>query len=129
LNEVAEVFRSITENTVNVKTLVDELSHGSQEQARGIEQISKSLSQMEQLTQSVAANSEESAAASEQMSAQAESLRAIVDKLQSLVGGRTSNEMALPMQTRAPKFAVSSSRRHAATKVALDEFPMDDFKL
>ena len=86
LNEVAEVFRSITENTVNVKTLVDELSHGSQEQARGIEQISKSLSEMEQLTQSVAANSEESAAASEQMSAQAESLRAIVDKLQSLVG-------------------------------------------
>jgi methyl-accepting chemotaxis protein len=128
LNEVAEVFRGITENTVNVKTLVDEVSHGSQEQARGIEQISKSISEMEQLTQSVAANSEESAAASEQMSAQAESLRAIVDKLQNLVGSSATREMAIAAPRRTPKFAASSGRRRPA-KTALDEFPMDDFKL
>jgi methyl-accepting chemotaxis protein/methyl-accepting chemotaxis protein-1 (serine sensor receptor) len=129
LNEVAEVFRGITENTVNVKTLVDEVSHGSQEQARGIEQISKSISEMEQLTQSVAANSEESAAASQQMSAQAESLRAIVDKLQSLVGSSAAtHEMAIPAPRRTPKFAVSSGRRRV-TKAAVDEFPLDDFKL
>ena len=34
-----------------VKTLVDEVSLGSQEQARGIEQISKALTQMDQVTQ------------------------------------------------------------------------------
>jgi methyl-accepting chemotaxis protein/methyl-accepting chemotaxis protein-1 (serine sensor receptor) len=60
---------------------------GSQEQARGIEQIGKAISQMEQVTQKTAANAEESASAAEELSAQSESLKDIVACLSAMVGG------------------------------------------
>ena len=56
----------IIEQSSQVKTLVDEVNLGSQEQTRGIEQVAKAISQMEQMTQTTAANAEESAAAAEQ---------------------------------------------------------------
>jgi len=84
---VAESIRNITSSAAQVKTLVDEVQTGSQEQARATEQVSKALSNMEQLTQQVAANSEESAAASEQLSAQAESMRTVVRQLEILIDG------------------------------------------
>jgi methyl-accepting chemotaxis protein len=86
LQQVTGVIQAITESATKVKTLVDEVSLGSQEQSRGIEQISKAIAQMDQVTQSTAANAEESASASEQMSAQAEALDHIVEQLRSLVG-------------------------------------------
>ena len=86
LGEVAVAVRSITDNSVQVKTLVDEVSLGSQEQARGIDQVAKAISQMEQVTQKTAANAEESASAGEELTAQSESLRQIVGQLASLVG-------------------------------------------
>jgi methyl-accepting chemotaxis protein/methyl-accepting chemotaxis protein-1 (serine sensor receptor) len=86
LQQVTDVIQAITESATKVKTLVDEVSLGSQDQARGIEQISKAIAQMDQVTQSTAANAEESASASEQMSAQAEALQHIVMQLGSLVG-------------------------------------------
>jgi len=87
LQQVTEVIHAITESATKVKTLVDEVNLGSQEQARGIEQISKAISQMDQVTQNTAANAEESASASEEMSAQAEALQNIVKQLHSMVGG------------------------------------------
>ncbi|HLY18965.1 MAG TPA: methyl-accepting chemotaxis protein [Bryobacteraceae bacterium] len=87
LDQVAGATRSITESAAKVKTLVDEVHLGSQEQARGIEQIAKAIVQMEQVTQKTAANAEESASASEELSAQAETMRAVVAELQALVGG------------------------------------------
>ena len=91
LRQVAEVIQAITESAAKVKTLVDEVNLGSQEQARGIEQISKAIAQMDQVTQSTAANAEESASASEEMSAQAEALNQIVGDLRRLVGGRAGD--------------------------------------
>src|SRR5579862_6160682 len=41
VDQVATAIRSITVESAKVKTLVDEVNLGSQEQARGIEQISK----------------------------------------------------------------------------------------
>ena len=87
LQEVAQVMSAITGSTGKVKTLVDEVNLGSQEQAKGIEQISKAIAQMDQVTQSTAASAEESASASEELSAQAEALNTIVVQLRSLVGG------------------------------------------
>jgi len=81
------VIRAITESASQVKTLVDEVNLGSQEQAKGIQQIASSLTMMDQATQSSAANAEESAAASEEMSAQAQTLNHIVRPARSLVGG------------------------------------------
>jgi methyl-accepting chemotaxis protein len=86
LQQVTDVIHAITESATKVKTLVDEVNLGSQEQARGIEQISKAIAQMDHVTQSTAANAEESASASEQMSAQAEALNQIVEQLRTLVG-------------------------------------------
>jgi methyl-accepting chemotaxis protein len=80
-------IRAITEESANVKTLVDEVSLGSEEQTRGIEQVAKALTQMEQVTQQSAANAEESAAAAEELTAQASTLMEVVQQLGAMVGG------------------------------------------
>ena len=87
VHEVADAVRSVTEGAATVRQLVDEVKCGSQEQARGVEQISKALTEMERVTQTYAASSEESAAAGHELGAQVETLRAIVIQLCALVGG------------------------------------------
>jgi len=87
VDQVATAIRAITEEASKVKTLVDEVNLGSQEQARGIEQIGKAITQMEQVTQKTAANAEESAAAAEELNAQSETLKDIVERLTAMVGG------------------------------------------
>jgi methyl-accepting chemotaxis protein len=87
LEQVAGVIRAITESSTQVKTLVDEVNMGSQEQARGIDQIAKAVAQMDQVTQGTAASAEESASASQELSAQAQALNQIVRELGALVGG------------------------------------------
>jgi len=89
LQRVAEVMSAITGSSSTVKTLVDEVNLGSQEQARGTEQIAQAVAQMDQVTHSMAASAEESASAGEELSAQAETLNHLVSQLQALVGGAT----------------------------------------
>jgi len=90
VDQVATAIRTITEESAKVKTLVDEVNLGSEEQARGIEQIGKAISQMEQVTQKTAANAEESASAAEELNAQSETLKEIVERLTAMVGGGES---------------------------------------
>jgi len=90
VDQVAGAIRVIAEESAKVKTLVDEVSLGSQEQARGIEQISKAIAQMEQATQTTAANAEESASAAEELTAQSETLKDAVVRLTAIVGGGDS---------------------------------------
>jgi methyl-accepting chemotaxis protein/methyl-accepting chemotaxis protein-1 (serine sensor receptor) len=85
LQRVADVIRAITDDAAKVKTLVDEVNLGSQEQARGIDEISKAIMQMSRVTQTTAASAEESASSSEELSAQAEALRGAVKELRALV--------------------------------------------
>jgi methyl-accepting chemotaxis protein/methyl-accepting chemotaxis protein-1 (serine sensor receptor) len=87
VDQVATAIRAITEETAKMKELVDEVNVGSQEQARGIEQIAKALTQMEQVTQQTAANAEESASAAEELNAQSETLKEVVGRLAAMVGG------------------------------------------
>jgi len=87
VDKVAAAVRAITDESAEIRTLVDEVNLGSQEQARGTEQIGKAITQMEQVTQTTAANAEESAAAAEQLTAQSETLKDVVRRLASLVGG------------------------------------------
>ena len=87
VDQVAAAFREITEESGKVKTLVDEVNLGSQEQARGLDQIGKAITQMEQVTQRTAASAEESASAAEELNAQSENLKAVVERLQAMVGG------------------------------------------
>ena len=86
VDQVATVIRATTEEASRIKTLVDEVSLGSVEQTRGIEQIAKALTQMEQVTQQSAANAEESAAAAEELTAQAATLMEVVRGLSAMVG-------------------------------------------
>jgi methyl-accepting chemotaxis protein/methyl-accepting chemotaxis protein-1 (serine sensor receptor) len=85
LQEVAEAVHGITESATKVRVLVDEAKLGSQEQARGVEQISKAMSQMEHVTQKSAASAEESGAAGEELSSQAETMQEVVHELQAMV--------------------------------------------
>ena len=87
VDQVADAIRSVTEDSTRIKTLVEEVNVGGQQQARGIEEISKAISQMEQVTQTTAASAEESAAAAEQLTAQSEELKHVVGYLTSMVGG------------------------------------------
>jgi methyl-accepting chemotaxis protein/methyl-accepting chemotaxis protein-1 (serine sensor receptor) len=94
VDQVAVAIRTITEESAKVKTLVDEVNLGSQEQARGIEQIGKAIAQMEQVTQKNAANAEESAAAAEELNAQSETLKDVVERLTAMLGGsEASNDV------------------------------------
>ncbi len=86
LQKVADVVGSITDAATKVKVLVDEVNIGSQEQAKGIEEIARSLSSMDKVTQGNAAAAEECASASEQMSAQAQALTQIVEELRAMAG-------------------------------------------
>jgi methyl-accepting chemotaxis protein/methyl-accepting chemotaxis protein-1 (serine sensor receptor) len=108
LQQVTVVIQAVTESATKVKTLVDDVSLGSQEQTRGIEQISKAISQMDQVTQGTAANAEQSASASEEMSAQAEALNHIVVQLRSLVG----SDETQPGKTLPP------ARQRASKRIA-----------
>jgi len=88
LSEVAASIHAITEGTIKVKGLVDEVEAASREQAQGIEQISKAVSRIGDVTLRTAASAEESAAASEELNAQSHALVAVVGELQRMVGVR-----------------------------------------
>jgi methyl-accepting chemotaxis protein len=87
LEKVSNVIHAITSSAEEVKTLVDSVSSGSEEQTRGIEQISKAVAHMDQTTQTTAATAEEGASAAEELSAQAQTMAVAVRQLRVLVDG------------------------------------------
>jgi methyl-accepting chemotaxis protein/methyl-accepting chemotaxis protein-1 (serine sensor receptor) len=86
VDQVASAIHAIVSESVKVKTLVDEMTAGSSQQAQGIEQIARAIAQMEQVTQQTAASAEEGAAAAEQLTAQSGVLNHLMDRLTELVG-------------------------------------------
>jgi methyl-accepting chemotaxis protein/methyl-accepting chemotaxis protein-1 (serine sensor receptor) len=101
--------------------LVDEVNLGSQEQARGIEQIAKAIGQMEQVTQKTAANAEESASAAEELNAQSEAMRDIVERLTAMVG--TGNGASGPGRRSRVRFRHGSHAGPAAPREAVSNDP------
>jgi len=140
VDQVAAAIRAISEESASVKTLVEEVSLGSQEQTRGIEQVAKALTQMEQVTQQAAANAEESAAAAEELTAQASTLMELVHQLKAMVGGAElaetrRAEQHAPARHQAPMAAAKKSLKITrpqtlpVTPTAAHSFPMEeDFK-
>ena len=92
LDQVKEAISGITESATKMKTLVDEVSTGSQEQAQGFAVISESIVQMGEVTQKAAASAEQSASASEQLTAQARQMRKSLEPLLALIDGDTAND-------------------------------------
>ena len=118
VDQVAVAIRAITNESNQIKALVDEVNLGSQEQARGIEQIGRAVTQMEQVTQNTAANAEESASAAEELNAQSETLRDIVERLTAMVGGVMSNGHAQHTGSRAT--AVYGDQRQRRSEPSCD---------
>ncbi|HEX8985016.1 MAG TPA: methyl-accepting chemotaxis protein [Bryobacteraceae bacterium] len=86
VDQVTAAIRTFTEQSGEVKGLVDEVNLGSQEQARGIAEIGKAVAQVGLVTQRTAAVAEENASAAEELNAQSETLKDIVEKLVAVVG-------------------------------------------
>jgi methyl-accepting chemotaxis protein/methyl-accepting chemotaxis protein-1 (serine sensor receptor) len=102
VDQVAVAIRGITEEAGKIRVLVDDVNMGSQEQARGIDQIGKALTQMEQVTQKTAANAEECASAAEELNAQSATLQGIVERLTAMVGGDSGHRHNVSSQPRRP---------------------------
>ena len=86
VDQVASAIRSITEDSAKVKTLVDDVNDGSQQQTRGIAEVSRAITRMESVTQSTAASAGQSASAAEELNSQAAAWREVVERLTSMVG-------------------------------------------
>ena len=86
VERVGASIQEITNSVTKVKTLIDQVSEASRQQAHGFEQVSQALSQMEQMTQSNAASAEASATAGDALNVQARETLAIVEQLDVLVG-------------------------------------------
>jgi methyl-accepting chemotaxis protein/methyl-accepting chemotaxis protein-1 (serine sensor receptor) len=91
VDQAAEAIRAITGEAGRIKTFVDEIYLGSQEQARGIEQIGKAIAQMEQVTQKAASYAEETASTAAELNSQSETLDAVVHRLTAMVTGEAAN--------------------------------------
>jgi len=91
VDEVANAIRLITAESSKMKILIDEINVGSQEQARGIEDISRAITQVEQVTQSTASIAEESAAAAEELNAQSQTMKDVIERINAMVGGQSDN--------------------------------------
>jgi methyl-accepting chemotaxis protein len=89
LRQVTEVIRAITVSSSKVKTLVDEVNAGSQDQTLGIDQISKAVAQIDRVTQRAASGAKDSASSSRELLTQADMLNQIVLDLRVLVGTET----------------------------------------
>ena len=74
LDQMAGAVRGMTESSGRVKSLVDEVNLGSQEQSRGMDQIAKAVLQMQHVTQKNAAAAEQSASAGAELNAHADAL-------------------------------------------------------
>jgi methyl-accepting chemotaxis protein/methyl-accepting chemotaxis protein-1 (serine sensor receptor) len=148
VDQVAKAIHAITGQSTQIKTLVDEVNLGSQEQSRGIEQIGRAIVQMEAVTQQAAASAEESASAAEKLNEQSASLRDIVSRLNAMLGTITTRSYSqAPLRECVPRPLRNNARSglsalHTAMNVkparkvepvpisiAADSFPMDeDFK-
>ncbi len=119
VDEVATAIRSITGESAQIKIRVDEVSMGSEEQSRGIEQIVKAIAEKERVTQTSAASAEESASAAQELSAQAETLMRVVDSLTAMVSGAQASAGRPAWQSRATGGKPVATAAKAA-------FPLDD---
>ncbi|MDH5752969.1 MAG: methyl-accepting chemotaxis protein [Deltaproteobacteria bacterium] len=90
--EVEKLLTEIQRTIQDMSTLMNQVSQGSVEQSRGIEQVTAAMAQMDTVTQSNAASAEETASSSEELSAQSQELLGMVNQLIAVVGkgGETS---------------------------------------
>ena len=85
-----EVLDIIVVNVDDVNKLASEISHASEEQAKGIQEIAKAAGMLETVTQQNSTASEQSAKAAEELSQQAFNLNLIVSELHETIRGKSN---------------------------------------
>jgi hypothetical protein len=133
VGDVAGAMDAIAGSASYVRSLIDQVSVASRQQAQGVEQVAQAIAQMEKVTQTTAATAEESAAASEELAAQAETAKEIVRSLETLAGGTMPTSAKKPAARPAAK-AKTTARPHAkvvkmarpAPRTAEQEIPLED---
>lgn len=141
VDQVVTAISAIREESVKIKTLVEEVNQSSGEQARGIEQISRAIAEMERVTQKTAAGAEQSAAAAQQLNGHAAGLTQLVGRLNAIAGidfagARPAPAYAAQAHKPAPKTRKpdplgvrSETPVVAAARIDRDEFPLEgDFR-
>lgn len=89
LDDVTAAIRDVTEESLRVKSLVDQINVGSAEQANGISQIARAICEMERITQASTANAQSGASVASELNIESESLNDIVRILFSVVEGNS----------------------------------------
>jgi hypothetical protein len=87
LQEVGNAIVRVTTSSDSVKALIQQVSGGTEEQARGIEQISAAVQQMEQVVQIAAQKAQENELSTADLHRQSESLEGIVARLTGIIEG------------------------------------------
>jgi len=85
VNLMATMIREITQDSGKIKLMADEVSLGSAEQSRGLDQIGKAIVRMEHVTQTTAASADASAVMARTMNEQSASLRDVIERLNGMV--------------------------------------------
>jgi HAMP domain-containing protein len=91
LDDVTAAIKAVTEESLKVKELVDQINVGSAEQTRGISQIARAISEMEKVTQASTSNAESGAAVAEVLNSESNSLNEIVRILSGVVEGTNTS--------------------------------------
>ncbi|MBN2754382.1 MAG: hypothetical protein JXR81_05875 [Candidatus Goldbacteria bacterium] len=79
-------LKKISETTTQLKTITENVSHSSLEQASGISQISSLVSEMDRMTQKISISSQLSSDESKQLAIQVNTLNKTVDLLSEITG-------------------------------------------
>ena len=104
VTQVSVAIQAIAGSAGRMRSLVDDVSLASRQQAHGIDQVAQAVIRMEKITQTTAATAEQSAAASEELAAEAETAITIVEELVTQLGGVPTLASAIrPTQPGAPR--------------------------
>jgi methyl-accepting chemotaxis protein len=91
LQQMASAISDVTGNSARIKALVDDVNTGSQEQARGMDQIARAIGEVERVTQQNAASAQESASAGVGLDRDAALLGSLVRELREMVGAEQAS--------------------------------------
>ncbi len=128
LDQVKEAIAAITLSSTRIKTLVDQVSGGSQEQANGFAQVSSAIARMERIVRETAASAERSASVSKELNTQAAAMHCVLEPLAGLLNGRP----LVPGPAR-PAFAPATDHKESTRAREVprreeeeDLFPMEE---
>ncbi|MBF0552216.1 MAG: methyl-accepting chemotaxis protein [Deltaproteobacteria bacterium] len=91
LTKTNEAFSEISNSTVRVSELMNEITAGSHDQVHGIGQVSKYMSEMSKMSAQTVTDAEQSSAVAEKFNRQANEIGEIVEELVTLMGQKKAD--------------------------------------